>query len=403
MNRVVCATLLSGLIFVSGGTVSAATVPDGEIIVRVEDGSTSRCINASTDRITMNLRRLVIDKDVGIFTEDKLAGVLISTIISGDEITGIPRKVSFPRMYTVTVAPYAAGYVSLPVEEKLFSRFALTNDGNSYDTAELEFSIIFKRDKTPFGIALSALEDISKTLPTPINPFSESFKYFAQYANKVVDGSLSKEHNVAASSREGKIIMTFSSTGTCTGDQEKTGTLAVVKGAAGKESDGYVDIKKQYCWTAELKPVYTLKFAPPKGTGCKDIASDAFKRVSNPYVAFYLNAEPRTLTSSRSPQARVDILPRWAAQPVDLQHHEIDAAVATAYKTGQTDATARTVASKVKAVLGSDDKFLLATRPLNRKENVVTWTTTASDSLAFDISESLRRCAAHGVPAQSCL
>src|SRR3989338_8915895 len=90
----------------------AAAVPDGQIIVRIEDQAASRCINSSTDRITMHLRRMIVDKDVGVFTEAKEAGLLVNTSISGEDEKAIPKKVSFPRIYCVTVAPYAAGYVS---------------------------------------------------------------------------------------------------------------------------------------------------------------------------------------------------------------------------------------------------------------------------------------------------
>lgn len=140
---------------------NSETVPDGQIIVRVVDYAASRCINSTTDRITMHLRRIIADKDVGFFTEDRIAAVVINTIISGVEAGTKSKKVSFPRMYTVTVSPYSQGYVSLPVEEKLFSRFQLSGAGNSYDTAEIEFSLVIKKDKTNFGIALSALADIT--------------------------------------------------------------------------------------------------------------------------------------------------------------------------------------------------------------------------------------------------
>lgn len=403
MNKITVISSLVVSLIGSSQPAYAASVPDGEIIVRVDDGAATRCINASVDRITMNLRRLVVNKDVGLFSEDKAAGVLVSTVISGDDSNGSPQKVSFPRMYTVTVAPYASGFVSLPVEEKLFTRFSLANSGNSYDTAELEFSVISKKDKTPFGVALAALEDISKNLPAPINPFSESFKYFSQYANKVVNDSLNKENNVAANTKEGKITMTFSATGTCTGDQEQTGTLAVVKGSNGKESDGYVDIKKGYCWAAELKPVFTLKFASQNGRKCSEIGAASFSRVANPYVAFYLNAEPKVLTSSNKPLARVDKLPLLGKDPVALPEHEVEAAVASSYKGGAPDQTTASIASVVSDSLGNRSAFKFMSVKPNSNDALIKWTTTAKDSVAFDISESLRRCKSHGVSPQTCL
>lgn len=394
---------------VSAQPLGAATVPDGKIIVRVEDGTASRCINSTTDRLTMHMRRLVVNKDIGVFTEDKTAAVIVSTIISGEEGGLIPKKVSFPRMYTVNIDQYTKGNVSIPVEEKLFSRFPLTNSGNSYDTAEVEFTVLAKKDKTPFGIALSALADISKNLPTPINPFSEGFKYFSDYANKVVEGSLTSENNIGVQSREGKIILSFSATSTCTGDQEKTGTLAIVSGMDGKELDGIADIKKDYCWKADLRPVFTLKFASkPSGSTCASISETSYNRINNPYIAFYLNAEPKTLTSSRTAQVKTLTLPNKETVLTNVSAREIEKSILAAYDVGSISSTSSTqlpavknVTYKVSDVLKDGDYFAGAIK--EGGTNNITLSTTVIDSLAIDLAESLKRCAAHGVEENKCL
>lgn len=409
MRRLYFITLiLTMVLFADVG--NAASVPDGAIIVRIDDGATSRCINSTTDRITMHLRRLVVNKDVGIFTEDKTAAVIVSTMISGEESGTTPKKVSFPRMYIVTVAPYTLGYVSLPIEEKLFSRFPLTNSSNSYDTAEIEFTILAKKGRTPFGVALSALADITKNLPAPMNPFSEGFKYFSNYANKVVEGSLSTENNISQSSKEGKITLSFSSTATCAGDQETTGTLAIVRGAKGLESDGFIDIKKDYCWKAELKPVFTLKFATPvNGTSCNNLSADSFKHVGNPYIAFYLNAEPKNPTVSSNLQIRTIALPAKGTLPVKLSAADVEKSVVSAYATIDTAstthlATLKKISKKVNTVI-EDPAFIskVATSPSTTTGNAVFLSITLADSLVIDLAESLNRCSAHGIAPKNCL
>ena len=389
----------------------AATVPDGKIIVRVEDSATSRCINSTTDRITMNMRRLIVNKDVSVFTEDKTAALIVSTVISGEDGGLSPRKVTFPRMYTVSVVPYSKGNTSLPIEEKLFSRFPLTNSGNSYDTAEIEFTILAKKGKAPFGVALSALADISKNLPAPINPFSEGFKYFSDYANKVVEGSLTEENNIGQQSKEGKILLSFSSTGTCTGDQEQTGTLAVVSGVDGKESDGFVDIKKDYCWKADLRSVFTLKFASKaSGSTCAAIAEGSYNRVTNPYIAFYLNAEPKALTSSQNAQAKTLALPSKEIALAKVKTSEIEKSILAAYDIPTTSGspsihtrTVKNVTYKVSGVLEDDNVFAKANKTFpSSKVNAITLSTTVVDSLAIDLAESLRRCSAHGIDVGKC-
>lgn len=392
----------------------AAAVPDGQIIVRIEDHAASRCINSSTDRITMHLRRMVVDKDVGVFTEAKEAGLLVNTSISGEDEKTTPKKVSFPRIYSVTVAPYAAGYVSLPIEEKLFSRFPLTNEGNLYDTVEVEFTIIAKRDKNPFGVALSVLADISKNLPAPINPFSDGFKYFSDYANKVVEGSLSKENNVAQSSKEGKITLAFSSTATCGADQEKTGTLAVVRGAKGKESDGFVNIKKDYCWRAEFKPVFTLKFAnPEKGIECHAILDEKFQQVNNPYIAFYLNADPKNLTAAQNPNPMMLTFPSGSIRTMDVSSPAVEKILTAAYvPSGHQDFSAKAFLTAVQNISHKVSDFLsdpahlskLASDKSHRKNNPpdILVMPTAAECQALDLTESLRRCDTHGVSPEEC-
>lgn len=420
-------------------SANSASVPDGETIVRIDDGTATRCINSSSDRITMNLRRLVVKKDVGFFSEDKTAGVFINTIISGDDSSGDSRKISFPRVYTVTVTQYASGVVALPVEEKLFSRFYLSNNSNTYDSAELEFSIVSKKDKTPLGIALVALEDISRNLPVPINPFSEGFKYFTQYANKVVNESLNATNNVSEIAKEGKIVMNFSSTGVCTGDQEQTGTIAVVKGDHGKESDGYVDINKTYCWAADLKPIFTLKYAVPNDKKCSEINPASFRKVANQHIAFYLSAEPRVLTSSKDTLSRIDnfpiqgnqgkarvflpdnivedlkILPSYSKPFAQLEKKptqetdasvtkaELESLLANSYKGKILTTPTNNIAELVNSTISNRAAFKIMDVAPSQNNARIEWKTTAEESAAFDISESLRRCEAHGVSINSCL
>lgn len=435
-TRILIAILITGFIG-SLQSANSASVPDGATIIRINDGTSTRCINSSSDRITMNLRRLVVKKDVGVFSEDKAAGILINTIISGDESNGNSRKVSFPRVYTVAVSQYASGVISLPVEEKLFSKFYLSNNGNSYDTAELEFSVISKKDKTPLGIALVALEDISRNLPTPINPFSEGFKYFTQYANKVVNESLNSANNVSGISKEGKIVMNFSSTGTCTEEQEHTGTIAVVKGDNGKESDGYVDIKKTYCWVAELRPIFTLKYAVPNGEKCSDISPTSFNRIANQHVAFYLSAEPKILNKSNNTLSRIDnfpiqskarvfipeikgsnikILPSTSkaflaqseVMPAQDKGHsikvkELEFALMNAYGKTALKQSTDNLANLINNSIDNRAAFKIMNPKPNQTNAEIEWETTTEESAAFDISESLRRCEAHGIPMESCL
>ncbi len=386
----------------------AATVPDGKIIVRIDDGVSTRCINSSKDAITMHMRRLIANKQVGIFTEDKEAALLINTVLSGEEQGQSPKKVNFPRMFTATVEPYGKGYVSLPIEEKIFSRFALTSESYTYDSAEIEFAVLAKKKKSPFGVALTALADISKNMPLPLNPFSDGFKYFSEYANKVLDASLTEQNNVSSQSKEGKIALSFSGADVCTGDQEKTGTLAVISGAAGLEADGYLDIKREYCWKAQITPVFILKFATKPTSGACTAVSDAtYRQVNNPYMAFYLAAIPKVITSSAVAQTKV-ISPSAAEGgkpniPVEAIEKSIRSAYAEATSASTTTPEAtRKLASRVNSLLKTGEIKPQTGSRLGLGD-AVAFPTTAADSVAIDLAESFKRCAIHGISAEKCL
>lgn len=404
--RIIAATIAS----VCTLQVNAATVPDGKIIVRVEDGVSTRCINSNKDAITMHMRRLITNKKVGVFTEDKEAALVINTVLSGDEQGETSRKVGFPRMVITTVETYGKGYVSVPVEEKIFQSFSLTRDSFMYDSAEVEFAVLAKKKKAPFGVALAALADVSKSMPMPINPFSEGFKYFSEYANKVVDGSLTEQNNVASQSKEGKIALSFATTDVCTGDQEQTGTLAVVTGATGLEKEGYLDIKKEYCWKADLKPVFILKFATKPNDGkCSSVAATAYTQVNNPYMAFYLSAAQKAIATSAALQAKMISLPNVQVSVPAIPDKAVENSILRAYAPasaggrGETlTATGKKLVAKVNALLKNGKVNSVAPASVGKPGTVIL-STTAADSAALDLAESFKRCAAHAVSTEHCL
>jgi len=272
--------------------LEAAKAPGGAIIVRLSDGAPDTCIDVSKHAVSLHLRRAVVNKDIGLFAEDKEVGFLFSTVIEGFEGTE-PRKVAFPRMLRVAVKDYEKGRVSLPIEMKVFNNFRLLQGGMWFDSASVEFAVLKKKSKAPFGAALSALADITMKLPAPINPFSEGFKFFAEYASTAVEKSLGEANNVDEQVKLGKIEMSFSTDSTCTGDEERTGTFAVITGSPGREQDGFVDITQEstYCWRAELKPLFMVLFARlPQGRECGSLDAKEFLPVRNPYLGFFLNA-----------------------------------------------------------------------------------------------------------------
>jgi hypothetical protein len=379
----------------------AATPPTGKTIVRIEDGAASRCINSSTDRITMNLRRVIIEKKSKWLSEEQSVALVLNTTISGNDSNSIAKKVSFPRMYTALTKNYSDGLISVPIEEKLFSNFALFDAAdNSYDSTEIEFSLLAFRVKDNMGAALTSLSNITNSMPIPINPFSEGFKFFGAYATSVVDAAIKEDNNIAATAKEGKIVLSFSPNAICTGDQERTGTLAVVSGISGSESKGVVDITKEYCWKANLTPVFTLKYASlPANNVCTDVNTASYKVLNNPYIAFYLNAEPKKPSLSATPSTFVMYPPAIEPAKVSLTSANLNKAIRANYSMPKKGVSYLSNKVQIDLNKGNSEWHDLDINPLGQ----VQITTTAADSVAFDITESLKRCAAHGVEASMCI
>ena len=270
----------------------AASIPGGGIIVRVPDGQGATCVAIPNHWVSLHLRRAIVSKDIGWFTQDREIGLLVSTVMEGFEGSQL-RKVTFPRMLQVNVKEFGKGRVSLPVEMKVFSSFQLMQGTTSFDSVDLKFAVLKKKSKAPFGAALSALADITKRLPAPMNPFSEGFKFFAEYASTAVESSINEQNNVSDQAAAANFALAFSSDSNCSGDEESTGTFAAVYGATGLESDGIVNISTEaaYCWNALLKPTFTLQFVgKPSDGDCTKVSTAAWITLRNPYFAFVLNA-----------------------------------------------------------------------------------------------------------------
>jgi hypothetical protein len=339
------------------------------------------------------MRRVILTKDTGWFTTDKYAGIVVNTTISGDS-SGKAEKIAFPRMVDADIQQYEAGSgVSVPVEFGLLQGFKLAGQSNTYTNVDFSFNIMKGKSRNGWGRALNALVDITKKLPMPANPFSEGFKFFADYANTMVESSVQeqKDNNL----KQGLVQLSFSQNGQCSGDFESTGTILVIFGVDGPLAAGYVDIAKvnndEYCWSAILKPSFGVKFGK-KAPGGACVANTALQ---NDYYGFYLNAVSATVAAA--PTVREDKKPKGKKQT--FSSSAADAALSDVGFLGE-ELERKTETALEWDALASPTPFgqVLATTP----EGVV-WRVTTTESWAFDVAEALRRCAAHGVNAAECL
>lgn len=269
--------------------VQAAPSSDGSNIVRVDNG---RCIGPQ-DAVNVNLRRIIIEKQtkwLGLI-EDQDIGISLTTRISGST-TSQTKSAAFAKVLKAPLSPYKTGQIVMAQEHNLLNRFELARSGNVFSQIDIEVALIKTKGKSVAAQILLGAVSATKNLALPLDPFSAAFDVAAAY----VDGVFQPLVDRAAEDKEAvshHISMTVSSTGTCTGDDETTGTKAIVMQAEDLSKAGYVDAARlnDYCFKAELKPSFSLRFAALPATG-KCEAAVNFSDVRNSYLFFYVNAVP---------------------------------------------------------------------------------------------------------------
>ena len=276
-------------IYLTGTAMAAES--GGGVIVRIPDGVTTRCVNASRDTVWLTLRRVIVDKTKGWLTKDSSAAIIINA-----SVTTRPKPLSFPLATQADLGDYSVGQVSIPVEYTIVDGLQLTQGKVKMTGLQVELTLLNMRSKTGLGVALQALVDVTKKLPIPENPATQAATYLLDYANTSVSNAV-KAQGDADKLKSAAIAMNFSPNGKCEGPGfegfETTGTKIVLQ-ESGVPGPGYVDVGKtnEYCWRAETTPAFVVSAArPQRGSRCGDAVNrDKFVPVSNNYVGFFLNA-----------------------------------------------------------------------------------------------------------------
>jgi hypothetical protein len=271
---------------------SACLAADGGAVpIRIADGPSSRCIGGGKDRIWLTVRRVITDKNDSWLKEDKSVAIIVTTRVNSDPAP--PKPLSFPLMTEATVAPYARGQVSVPVEYSLIDGFNLAQDKVKYTGLQLELTVLNIQGRNRWGNALQALDQVAKKLPLPPSPYTEAATYLLDFTNTAVTKDLDAQDR-SDKVKSATITLNFDPTGKCLSqDFESTGTIAILQGGQPK-GDFFVDVSQtnNYCWTAELRPAFVLKASAkdPQKTCTESQYHPQWKPVTNNYVAFFLNA-----------------------------------------------------------------------------------------------------------------
>ncbi|TAL70137.1 MAG: hypothetical protein EPN82_05860 [Bacteroidetes bacterium] len=151
----------------------------GAIIVRIEDGITSRCIKRNEVAIQIGLVGMKIFKNKGWFKEQTQAGVQVAVKIEGMDTDYNTKATEFTQIYLVDVKEYDKGSIIIPIEGNIIGYFPLQNKGNFFNNIVLSISLLQRKDDAPFGVVVKELVNFTKQYPFTTNPFNSEIKMLA--------------------------------------------------------------------------------------------------------------------------------------------------------------------------------------------------------------------------------
>ena len=264
------------------------------VIVRIPTHTAARCINATTDQVTMMLRRVIIQKDSSLFTNDKKASVsIIST--SNASSSALP-SAKAPSVNPVSIEDMPTGQVSLPLEYPIASLLSLPQDspkGTYTKNILLDIYVAKKRGANTFGRVLDIAGQLIAKLPIPENPFTNATNQVLKFANDAIaaEAAADQANHVATvalqfNNQEQADVQQCKSDGF-----EATGVIAVVgpKGPKNGPVLPFGNLQQAYCWRYSAQNTYEVQYAPRPSSGdCSAVAT--FSELPNDYLMIVLSA-----------------------------------------------------------------------------------------------------------------
>ena len=268
----------------------------GDVVVRVDDTSGSHCIDADTEKVTVFVRRVFTEKNKGLFTEDKRAGVLVrSQLTANNTSSNDQSSVQVPSVDLVSVKDDQKGRVSLALEYAVASSFVLSSGNNITKTMDIYINLAKVKGKNTFGSVLDLAGQALQQVPLPPNPYVQAANKFLKFANDAVNLSIKSDNaeqiaHIGLQFNEG----TENDLTKCeSAGNERTGAIAVLRsvGAAGEDLIPTTNTQQQYCFRYSSGSTYELLAAKRNSDGSCP-ASNVFKGVMNDYVMLLISAQP---------------------------------------------------------------------------------------------------------------
>jgi len=266
-------------------------------VVRVDETTGSHCINAKTERVTVFVRRVFVEKRGGLFTEDNKAGVLVRVQLGAKNTAGQGQTdptVQIPSVNMISVKDAANGRVSLALEYAVASDFELTQDKNVTTTMDLFINLARTRSRNSFGEALDLAGSALQLVTLPSNPFVQMGSKFLKFANDTVNSSINSNSteeiaHIASKFKQGP----EPSLDRCKANgNERTGVLAALRstGASGQPLIPMTNTDRDYCFKYSSGTTFELLAAKRQADGSCPAAT-SFSAVMNDYVMLLMNAE----------------------------------------------------------------------------------------------------------------
>ncbi|HWZ43474.1 MAG TPA: hypothetical protein VNW97_08345 [Candidatus Saccharimonadales bacterium] len=272
----------------------------GSVVVRIDDPLGSHCIDATSEEVTLHVRRIFMETTQGLFSEDNRAGVLTLVKLTGRS-RGPIVEVQVPSITLVDVQNERSGRLSLPLEYQIASSLALNQDGVVTTDMALSLSLAKTQGSKGFGEILVVASKALSKLSISGNPFEQAGSKFLAFANDAINVGNGKQLTVPFA----ELSLTFNK-----GDQpldrckaegkERTGAIAVLRsrGAEHAELIPMTNTEELYCFRYSSESTYEVLAARRTGETCPADRA-AYQAINNDYVMLVISAGPIRRDSGR--------------------------------------------------------------------------------------------------------
>lgn len=292
MRLIPCCVLFAGLILTQG----PATAQGGySAPVRLVTPIAPRCINSKTDEVTIDLKRILLQKKNYLFTQDSKAGVAVMASMNASGNS----KAAAPSVSTVPIKDEPEGQVSLAIEYPVADQLVLTQDKLVTRNIQLDIFIEKAKGNNAFGDVLNLAGQVLQKLPIPDNPYVSMANQFLTFANGAINAEVQNSDNAI---QIASISLLFNDTAetnidNCVGQNyQTTGAIAVLKSDSGADNATLLPVEnldQSYCFRYLLVPVAELQYVSQPTGGCKALdPNPSWQEVPNDYLMLIIAAAP---------------------------------------------------------------------------------------------------------------